>query len=171
MVRVGDLTFGLFCRNWQETRMETWLEQLAPRRTAAASWRAPLHRSVRKYAVLSRAEFDIAVRGALRSWNRPDDLASSPLASARVIAEAGGEPVEALRAVLHEAVDRLAADPREAKLYRAITMTFMQNTPTQQAAADRLGLPFSTYRRHLTRGLERVCELLWQRELLGGGDG
>jgi hypothetical protein len=48
-------------------------------------------------------------------------------------------------------------------------MTFMQNTPTQQVAAERLGLPFSTYRRHLTRGLERVCDLLWQRELLGAG--
>ncbi|GLY80311.1 AAA family ATPase [Actinoallomurus iriomotensis] len=166
MVGVGDRIFGLFCRNWQETRLDTWLEQLTPRRTPAA-WRAPRHRAVRTYAVLSRAEFDAGVRGALRSWNRPDELAASPLVPARVVAETGGEPVEALRRVLHEAVEKLAADPREVKLYRAITMTFMQNTPTQQAAADRLGLPFSTYRRHLTRGLERVCELLWHRELLG----
>ena len=28
-----------------------------------------------------------------------------------------------------------------------------------------LGLPFSTYRRHLTRGVERVVDWLWQREL------
>jgi hypothetical protein len=169
MVPVGDRVFGLFCRNWQETRLESWLEQLAPRRTARGSRRAVYQRTVRKYAVLSRADFDTAVRDALRSWNRPYDLAASPLLPTRVVAEAGAEPVDALRRVLRETIDKLAADPREAKLYRAITMTFMQNTPTQQAAADRLGLPFSTYRRHLTRGLERVCDLLWRREVRGAG--
>jgi hypothetical protein len=168
VVPVGDRAFGLFCRNWQETRLETWLEQLTPLR-APTSRRVPHRRAVRKYAVLSRAEFDGAVRAALRSWNRPEDLAASPLIPARVVAEAGPDPVDALRKVLDETVEKLAADPREAKLHQAITMTFMQNTPTQQAAADRLGLPFSTYRRHLTRGLERVCDLLWQRELLGTG--
>lgn len=78
-------------------------------------------------------------------------------------------PVGALRQVLYEAVERLRDDPREAKLHRAVTMTFLHNAPTQQAVADRLGLPFSTYRRHLTRGLQHVCDLLWQRELLGTG--
>lgn len=169
-VSVGDRDFGVFCRNWQETGLGPWLEQLTTRR-ALTSRQAPHRRSVRRYAVLSRAEFDLAVRAALRSWNRPDDLTASPLLPTRMVAEAGSEPVEALRNVLHETVEKLAADPREVKLHRAITMTFMQNTPTQQAAADRLGLPFSTYRRHLTRGLERVCDLLWQRELLGTGGG
>lgn len=42
-------------------------------------------------------------------------------------------------------------------------MTFFEDVPTQEAAAIRLGVPFSTYRRHLTRGLARVCELLWHR--------
>jgi hypothetical protein len=37
----------------------------------------------------------------------------------------------------------------------------------QEAAAERLGLPFSTYRRHLTTGVERVTGWLWQRELHG----
>ncbi|MDN3354824.1 ATP-binding protein [Actinomadura sp. DC4] len=168
-VSVGDQTFGLLCRNWQEASPEVWLEQLKPRRTSPQG-ATPYHRSVRRYAVLSRAEFDAAVRSALRSWNRPDVLANSPLVPTRVVAEAGPEPVDALRKVLGETVERLGADPREVKLHRAITMTFMHNTPTQQAAADRLGLPFSTYRRHLTRGLQRVCDLLWQRELLGAGD-
>ena len=41
--------------------------------------------------------------------------------------------------------------------------------PTQEAAAERLGLPFTTYRRHLGAGIERVCEELWHRELYGAG--
>jgi predicted DNA-binding protein (UPF0251 family) len=169
-VSVGGRTFGLFLQNWQKVRPETVLEQLRPRRTPPSRGEPHLP-SVRKYAVLSRADFDAAVRSALRSWNRPYALAASPLLPARVVAEAGGEPVEALRKVLRETVDELDVDAREVKLHRAIAMTFMQNIPTQQAAAERLGLPFSTYRRHLTRGLQRVCDLLWQRELLGASGG
>jgi hypothetical protein len=41
--------------------------------------------------------------------------------------------------------------------------------PTQDAAAELLSLPSSTFRRHLTRGPERVVDWLRQRELHGGG--
>ena len=38
------------------------------------------------------------------------------------------------------------------------------SAPTQEAAAERLSLPFSTYRRHLNRGLDELCGLLWKAE-------
>ena len=59
------------------------------------------------------------------------------------------------------------ADPRDAKLARALDRTYLRPAPTQEAAAELLGLPFSTYRGHLARGLERVTDLLWERELYG----
>jgi hypothetical protein len=37
--------------------------------------------------------------------------------------------------------------------------------PTQEAAAEVLGLPFSTYRRHLGRALEHLTDLLWAVEI------
>jgi hypothetical protein len=46
-----------------------------------------------------------------------------------------------------------------------LTATFLSGAHTQEAAAERLGLPFSTYRRHLIRGLEVLCSLLWRREI------
>ena len=61
----------------------------------------------------------------------------------------------------------LRADARDAKLARAVERTYLRPAPTQEAAADVLGLPFSTYRRHLTRGVERVVDWLWHRELYG----
>ena len=70
---------------------------------------------------------------------------------------------------MHEAVDALRADPRGEKLVRALDRTYLRPAPTQEAAAELLGLPFSTYRGHLTRGLERVVDWLWQRELYGAG--
>ncbi|MFI9769625.1 hypothetical protein ACIHJG_22540 [Streptomyces sp. NPDC052415] len=60
--------------------------------------------------------------------------------------------------------------PRERggeKRHRALVTTYLKGAPTQEAAAERLDLPFSTYRRHLTSGVERVAELLWQHELSG----
>ena len=120
---------------------------------------------------LSQPEFADAVRRALRDLHRPGALATNPLARTRVVRERGAElpAPEALRELLHEAVDALRADPRGEKLVRALECTYLRPAPTQEAAAELLGLPFSTYRGHLTRGLERVVDWLWQRELYGAG--
>ena len=118
---------------------------------------------------LSQPEFADAVRQALRDLHRPDALATNPLARSRLVRERGAESPapEALRELMHEAVDELRADPRGQKLVRALECTYLRPAPTQEAAAELLGLPFSTYRGHLTRGLERVADWLWQRELYG----
>ena len=76
---------------------------------------------------------------------------------------------EALRELLHEAVDALRAERRGEKLVRALECTYLRPAPTQEAAAELLDLPFSTYRCHLTRGLERIVDWLWHRELHGAG--
>lgn len=118
---------------------------------------------------LSQQAFAGAVRRALRDLHRPDALAGNPLMRSRLIAdrpERGGGPAVLVEAI-EEAVNRIAADPRDAKLARALTRTYLRLAPTQEAAAEVLGLPFSTYRRHLTRGVERVVDWLWQRELYG----
>ena len=43
--------------------------------------------------------------------------------------------------------------------------TYVHAAPTQEAAAEVLDLPFSTYRRHLARALERLTDLLWAVEI------
>jgi hypothetical protein len=40
--------------------------------------------------------------------------------------------------------------------------TFVSPAPTQEAAAEQLDLPFSTYRRSLSTGIERVGAILWR---------
>jgi hypothetical protein len=67
---------------------------------------------------------------------------------------------------LYEAAS-LQASPREAKSYRALHRTYLDPAPSQERAAELLGLPFSTYRRHLKGGMTRVVEILWQREIGG----
>jgi hypothetical protein len=104
----------------------------------------------------------------VRQLSRLDALAASPLTRTRLIAErAGQNPATALGDLLRQAIDGLGEDPRSVKFHRALSVTFLSSTPTQELAAKRLGIPFSTYRRHLTAGIERLCADLWHRELYG----
>jgi hypothetical protein len=100
--------------------------------------------------------FGTAVRAALRDLTRADRLAGSPLA-----ATALGPDV---RAALVEGMDRLGAEPRGADLRRVLDRTYLRPAPSQEAAAEVLGLPFSTYRRHLGRATDRLVDLLWAVE-------
>lgn len=76
-------------------------------------------------------------------------------------------PRTAIRALLDAAAATLRDHPRDEKLYRALEATYLRPAPNQEAAAERLGLPFSTYRRHLSTGVERVAAWLWEREMHG----
>jgi len=84
-------------------------------RSSTANSEAPL-------LVLSRAEFDDALRRALRAFARPDVLAANPLLRSLLAVEyAAGVPNAAtLQAVLRERAAELRGDPRGEKLYRAL---------------------------------------------------
>ena len=58
----------------------------------------------------------------------------------------------------------LFADERDQRLYRVLDLTYFNPAPKQEAAANQLGLSFSTYRRALAAGVERLTEWLWQQE-------
>ena len=116
-------------------------------------------------AVSSRSEFEAAVKGALRHYARADLLTRNPLLHARVMQRRGPDAtVQGLRAMLAETAGTLFANARDQKLHRVLDLTYLNPAPKQEAAADRLGLPFSTYRRHLTFGVNRVIDWLWQQE-------
>jgi len=69
-----------------------------------------------------------------------------------------------LRALLSETVETLFASPRDEKLRRVIDLTYFRPAPKQEAAAERLGLSFGTYRRYLTTAHGRLARWLWERE-------
>lgn len=116
-------------------------------------------------AMFSRAEFELAVKDALRHYARADLLAGNPLLHAQVLQQRNSEvTIQSLRAMLAETAETLFANSRDQKLYRVLDLTYLNPAPKQEAAADRLGLPFSTYRRQLTSGVGRVIDWLWQQE-------
>jgi hypothetical protein len=164
---VGERVLGLFAHDWRVVPLPRWLEHVDQQ--VLSGGQPQRERRAVELSVLSRPEFDTAVRDALRAWHQPEVFAVNPLLRSRLVAERGGDAADVLRDVLVEAVDDLRADPRAGKQHRALAATFFQGAATQEVAAERLGLPFSTYRRHLSRGLEGVCDRLWQREVHGSG--
>ncbi|MFD9941166.1 AAA family ATPase [Nonomuraea sp. NPDC059023] len=160
----GRATYGLFAHDWRTAPASAWLEHLN-RPPAGDPGTTPA-----RLAVLSRAEFEEEVRKALRRLPRLDLLAASPLTRTRLITERSGQdPATALHDLLRQAIDDLREDPRSVKFHRTLAATFLSGTPTQQLAAEKLGLPLTTFRRHLTGGIERVCADLWHSELYGRG--
>jgi TolB-like protein/Flp pilus assembly protein TadD len=115
--------------------------------------------------LLSQEEFVAAVRSALREFNRPDLLARNALLHGPLLAGPDAAGPAELRALLSETVSTLFASPQDEKIRRSLELTYFQTALKQEVAADRLGLAFGTYRRHLTTGLKRLAEWLWQMEM------
>jgi hypothetical protein len=74
---------------------------------------------------------------------------------------------ENLVEVLRLAVATLRQHPRDDKMLRAVERTYLRPSATQEAAAAALGMPFSTYRRHLSQGVARIVAWCWEREVHG----
>ncbi len=162
--------FGVFAHDYRERSVDElidlWIERSLAQDPTLQTGPGP------QVQVLSQAEFTDAVRQALRDLLRPDLLERNPLLGTRLLHdEAADEAPDAatLRTLVHSAIDTLRQHPRDDKLLRAVERTYLDPAPTQEAAAARLGLPFSTYRRHLTQGIERVVAWLWDREVYGSG--
>ena len=165
---VGGRRHGVFAHDWRRTSVEAWFDLMEARELAdEPAGGAPAAEP--PVLALSQAAFAAAVRAALRDLHRPDALTASPLAASRMVRDRGdGDPPgEVLEALLREAVAAQQLDPRDEKLHRALDRTYVRPAPTHEAAAELLGVPLSSFRRHLARGTERVAAWLWERELYG----
>ena len=168
---VGDRHYTTFAHDWRVETFEMWWDQLCERSLSSEpvgeQATPPPAASV---VVLSEQEFAASVRQALRDYTRPAALAANPLVRSRLVADGTGNTGEAarLQALLRQAADTLNASPKDEKFGRALLCTFFRPAATQEGAAERLGLPFSTYRYHLARGEDRIVEWLWNLELSGG---
>jgi len=169
---VGGRRYGLFSHDFRRVGVAALMELWTERALAQDPTLRPTPTD--DMLVLSQAEFADAVRQGLRDLHRPDLLSHSPLLRTRAVRDLAGvdDPDgEALAEVLRTAVKALGQYPRDGKLMRAVERTYLRPTPNQEAAAEVLGLPFSTYRRHLTQGVARLVARLWEQEIYGTASG
>ncbi len=166
---VGNRRFGVYSHDWRTEPPARWLSILADREVGIPVENKPAPAD--PVIVLSAAEFSGAIRQALQDFTRPNLLAANPLLRSHLVTERlGPDPkpadrAEALRALLRDTAAKLQSNPRDEKLFRALDHTYFHPTATQEVAAEQLDLPFSTYRRHLTAGIQRLTEMLWQQEI------
>lgn len=169
---LGGRVYGVYGHDWRVRPQVDWLALMAEREilTTPQETLAPPEPS-ETLLVLSQEAFGNHVRQALRVFTFPDHLRGSPLLRSRiVVAEAGPvsdemQRVQRLRDLILQSAKSLKASPRAEKYYRALDRTYFHPAPTQEAAAELLDLPFSTYRRHLKAGIEQVIDALWQHEI------
>jgi len=164
---VGERRYGLFAHDFRRVSVDALLELVTERALADEGSASP-PTVPPPLLVLSQPEFEDSVRQALRDLRRPDLLARNPLLRTRLVRHrAGAEAPSAatLASLLAAAVEALREHPRDDKLWRAVERTYVRPAATQERAAAALGLPFSTYRRHLTQGLDRIVARLWDQEV------
>ncbi|GGN51512.1 hypothetical protein FHR83_009314 [Actinoplanes campanulatus] len=149
--------------DWRRIPVDTWFDLMHERGRTGATGPPPA--ALLRPPPLDRARFGAAVRAALPALHRPDRLAGSPLLGTALAATTSGPDVDRLRAVIEDGVARLGAEPRGDRLRAVLDRTYLRAAPSQEAAAQILGLPLSTYRRYLAKALDHLTDLLWTVEI------
>ncbi len=147
---VRHVGFGM---DWRRLPVDTWLDLMNEREQSGGTGPPPA--ALLRPPPIGPDAFAAAVRQALHDLHRPAALAANPLAAGR----------PDLRAAIEAAVAALGDEPKGDALRAVLTRTHLRPAPSQEAAASVLGLPFSTYRRHLAKAVDRLTELLWSVEI------
>jgi hypothetical protein len=157
-IEVDGRRYVAYGHDWRRFPADLWWDLMTEREHSGGT--GPPPESALRPPPLDRAGFGVAVRSALQQLNHPERLAGNPLLGTVLGADAA-----ALRARVVMAVERLAGEPKGDQLRAVLNRTFVRPAPSQEVAAEVLGLPFSTYRRHLAKAIESVTELLWSVEI------
>jgi hypothetical protein len=159
-----------FVHDWRVMPLGEWLDILGQKEVGITP---PAPTPTEEPLVLSEDGFADAVRSALAALRgrAPGALGGHPLLRSRLVRDrvgsSGGESPreEELRRLLQEGIEALRPLPKGERLYGVMYHTFLTPAPSQEKAAELVDLPFSTYRRYLAIGIQRVTEMLWRREI------
>ena len=164
-------SFAVFSHDWRAEPPAAWLGILAEREMSVSGETPTLPQAqASALVVLSQPDFADAVWDALRAFKRPDQLAENPLVRSQLISRALSKNAEkdsigVLQQLIGDAVEEVKETRRGINFYRVLYHTYIQPAQTQEQAAELLDLPYSTFRRYLKTGIERVTDILWAKEL------
>lgn len=162
-VEVCGLRHVAFGLDWRRLPLGHWLDLMYERGHAGGTGPAPA--ALLRPPALNRPRFEAAVRNALQTLHRPDLLATNLLLGSALSATNGGPTTAQLRATIEHAVTQLDNLPKGAQLRAVLHRTYVRPAATQEAAAEVLDLPLSTYRRYLAKAIEQLTDLLWTVEI------
>jgi hypothetical protein len=157
-VDVDGRTSVAYGHDWRRFPPGAWWDMMSDREYSGGT--GPPPESVLRPPPLTREAFGAAVRAALGQLHQPAGLTGNPL-----VGSALGTDAATLRASVVDAVERIRGDPKREQLRAVLNRTYVRPAPSQEAAAEVLGLAFSTYRRHLAKAVDAVTETLWSVEI------
>ncbi|MER6257405.1 ATP-binding protein [Streptomyces sp. NPDC001584] len=160
----GERVFP-FVQDWRCAPFDRWAAALRVRLLSDEPAGAVVPTAAVVEPSMPWGEFADAVKQAYRSVGDPRRLGESALLGTRLVAPGAG--ATALREVLAETVSQLRAHPGQRQLGDVLEITYLGGPRSQQAAASRAAMSFSTYRRRLSTALTKAAELLRERELYG----
>ncbi|MGI9611351.1 MAG: ATP-binding protein [Acidimicrobiales bacterium] len=166
---VGDTDMVVFEHDWREAPLPDWLDRMEQLEAGAAI--PPSTDEAPVLVALDEEAFAKAVRAALSDLSKPARLADNPLIASRVVRDTSSEDLcDALVQTLKAAFSSLDHQPRTERARRALDRTYFRGAVTQETAAEVLDMAFSTYRRHLAKGIDLLVAQLWRWELYGRTD-
>ena len=166
---VGGVRYEAFVRDWRLEPPDAWLKALAERTPLAIASPTKLP-ATPQLVVLSEADFGDAAQDAIKGLTHPSRLLTSDLLYSRLVADRvdseadDAERAQALDALVRETIASVEHIQKGERYHAALETMFIRPAPSQAIAAERLDLPFSTFRRHLARGIELVVDALWAME-------
>lgn len=158
---------AVWARDFARSPFTEWLAAMAVHELDEHGTAPP---PVASPVALSRADFAEALRRLLTDLHDPSRIRANPLVGSRLAHTAddpGADPAVTLAARVRGGVRELRDMPRMGLAAGALDRTFVRPAGSREKAAEVLGTSFSTYRRHLATGIERLEALLWDRELHG----
>jgi hypothetical protein len=153
---IDGRNYRVFGHDWRDVPLDEWLDGFRERRAEVAH-PLPAAEALRDRKLPPRAEFEKWVRKAMRDLDRPQALAANPL-SQRI---GGRDGLLGLRDWLQQGLQQLERDEGTQRPARVLRVTFFQDCPSQEVAAERLSLPFGTYRHHLRAAEDALAQQLW----------
>jgi hypothetical protein len=160
---VGGLRHVAYGIDWRRVPVDAWLNLLGRRGYSGET--GPPPSAVIRPPPLDRVRFGAQVKAALQTLHRPDQLATNLLLGGALAATPTGPSTDQLRATIEDAVICLGNESKGDQLRAILNRTYLRPAPTQEAAAEVLALPLSTYRRYLAKAIEQLIDLLWSVEI------
>jgi hypothetical protein len=167
---VNGVPFGWYMHDWRIRPPLAWLDLLGKREigNADAMEQEPLANQV---LVMDEASFADNIADALRQFHNNNQLMQNPLLRSKLVVQDAGanandaQRIGLLKEKIQAVLKEIEASPIDGKYYRVLYRTYINPVGSQEKAADFLNMSFSTYRRYLQAGTQRIAEVLWKQEL------
>jgi hypothetical protein len=164
---MNNQVYGWYMHDWRKRDPVSWLELMGKKEIneeeeTGSKPSAP--------ALITEEHFIQAVHDALKNIKNPKKLVGNKLLETKLVKKLTGEehtPANlalTLADKLVKTIAQLENSPKDETLHRVMYRTFINPVGGQEQTADFLYLSFSTYRRYVKKGVERIADMLWLEE-------